>query len=125
MIDVDITRSGPFGNPFPMGLFGSNSARRREVVVLHERWLTGDPTTPAGDMRLSDRSDLAHTVRPRGTYWKERCALDVLSSLEDLARAHPNAQAFRLCCSSSCRGNLCHGTALASEFRAFLRSDCV
>ena len=60
-IDVDITRSGHangvLGNPFPMGMFGRNEERRRDVCEVYERWLE-EGTTPACDMRARDGGPL-------------------------------------------------------------------
>jgi hypothetical protein len=125
IVDVDITRNGPFGNPFPLGIFDGNNHRRREVVSLHERWLNHRPAIEAGDLTLADGSPLGPTTRPRSRFWSERTALDVLSAFENLTRSNRNARAFRLVCSRSCRNRLCHGTAVAAELRAFLCAECV
>ena len=123
-VDVDITRSGPFGNPYTLGILDLNTSRRREAVVLHERWILAR-SMPAGDMRLTDGSPIGVVVSPRSPYWKSRTGLDLNYDFERLMSDNPEAEAFRFVCSRSCRGNLCHGTALIREFRLFLDNSHV
>ena len=49
---------------------------------------------------------------------------DVMSACQRLVEANPDAAAFSLVCSRSCRGNLCHGDILARELSLFLCADC-
>ena len=96
-----------------------------DAALIAAAWLTARPSVCAEDMTLSDGSHPAQTVRPRGAYWRSRTALDVIADFDRLRRANPHARAFRLQCSQSCRGRLCHGSALASELRAQMCADCV
>ena len=48
---------------------------------------------------------------------------DVTAAMSALRSRHPNAQAFRLVYSPSCKNRLCHGDALAIELRAFLSAS--
>ena len=122
IIDVDITRSGPFGNPFPMGWFDANGKRRRQCVALHLTWLQARPPIAACELCLDDGSKLPSVYRPKQG-WGDRTATDVTAAMSALRSRHPNAQAFRLVCSPSCKNRLCHGDALAIELRAFLSAS--
>ena len=124
VVDVDITRAGPFGNPFLLGRFDSNGMRRRECVVLYKRWLDARPPLAAADMDYGDGQPLPSSAEPRSDYWRSRTATDVMSAFERLARDNPDAAAFRLICSPSCTDRLCHGDVLAPELRSFLCADC-
>ena len=120
VVDVDITRAGPFGNPFLLGSFDSNDMRRRECVALYGRWLDARPPLAAADMDYGDGRPLPSCVEPRSDYWRSRTATDVMAALERLVSANHGANpcanrdaaAFRLVCSPSCSGRLCHGDVL-------------
>ena len=124
VVDVDITRAGPFGNPFLLGRFDTNGARRRECVALYGRWLDARPPIEAADMSYGDGEPLPRCVEPQTEYWRGRTATDVMAAFERLTRSNPNAAAFRLICSPNCKGRLCHGDVLAPELRSFLCADC-
>lgn len=47
--DVDITRRGPWGNPFVIGIHGS----RKEVIILHRKWIDGKVEAPNGEVAPS------------------------------------------------------------------------
>ena len=42
--DVDITRAGPWGNPFPIGMAGS----RAEAIARYRAWIVTQRVGPAG-----------------------------------------------------------------------------
>ena len=121
--DVDISRAGPFGNPFNMGIFNNNESHRRESIALYQLWLNSRPSVCAEDLVLADGSMVAASLRPRGVYWRTRTGLDVQIAIQNLIRDHPDARAFRLRCSPSPADRLSHGGPLASEFRAIIGSD--
>ena len=119
IVDVDVTRSGPFGNPFRLGGF---RARVREVVELHRRWLDSRPARAASAVRLSDGSPIPRRMQPTQE-WADWTSFDVLDAFDDLVARYPDADAFRLHCSPSCKGRLCHGATVASELRLFLAAN--
>ena len=41
--DVDVTRKGPFGNPFPLGPTDSFGSLRRECIETYQAWLQAAP----------------------------------------------------------------------------------
>ena len=125
IVSIDISNNGPFGNPFPLGVFDSNIARRREAVALHERWLNARPAIEAADIRNFDGSSISSALLLRSGYWRSQTALDVLSAFERIVRANPDAHVFRLQCTPSCHGCLCHGSALVEDLRQFLAADRV
>jgi len=120
---VDISRAGPFGNPFNMGIFNNNESHRRESIALYQLWLNSRPSISAEDLVLADGSLVAPSLRPRGAYWRTRTGLDVQIAIQNLVRDYPDARAFRLRCSPDPADCLSHGGSLASEFRAVIGSN--
>ena len=103
-VDVDITRSGHangvLGNPFPMGVFGRNEERRRDVCdLLYERWLD-EGTTPACDMRACDGGPL-YSLTPRGSH-ASLTGFEALDALRKLAD-DPDVGVIRLLSGSKVR----------------------
>ena len=111
VVEIDITRAGPFGNPFPMGLFDSNGTRRRQCVALYKQWLDARPATRAADLLIGGSEELPRIHRPSGR-WRDRTATDVMSACQRLVEANPDTAAFSLVCSRSCRGKLPHPPSL-------------
>jgi hypothetical protein len=122
VIDIDITRTGPFGNPFPMGIFGSNDSRRREVVATYERWLA-ERTTRADQMRLPDGSPLPITIRPRPRQ-AANLGIDQIAELRDVCDQAPEDATIRLVCSHACKHRLCHGSVLRDAYRCVAAEPC-
>ena len=75
-------------------------------------------------MSYGDGEPLPRCVEPQSEYWRGRTATDIMAAFERLVRSNPNAAAFRLVCSPSCKSRLCHGDVLAPELRSFLCADC-
>ena len=115
IVDFDIAGATIFQNPFTMGCFNSNRARRREAVACHQRWLEAEPPIAANRLCNFDGSRIPSHIRPRETsVVAHRSATHVRSEIDALLTQYPHARAFRLCCADACSNCMCHGAALAS-----------
>ena len=121
--DVDVTRKGPFGNPFPLGPTDSLGSLRRECIATYQAWLQAAPPMEAGAMLVNGRS-VPCMLRPRKA-WKAWTSRDVTAAMHDLLETHRGVEYFRLICSPACDGRLCHSDILAREFSHYACCECV
>ena len=116
MVDINISRSGPFpalSNPFMMGPYGTSEQLRPLAVATHREWL---------DRRVVCASAMQGAL-PVGAKQRELTGEHTIAAITEILARHPIHTAFHLVCGPRCAGRLCHGHELARLFQMVAASS--